>query len=169
MSSSFYQLPKPFAQARPKTLLGKRNQGRAGFVALRIQLLRLGEGRLRETDQAERLLALAEFQPKQIVDGIPFHSLLEQFQREHKLFVVKPDSRREPGHKPVSWREQQRLFKTIIRAGFSPREHHVPAREPDVGRVAAFLDRGVGKRERALQISAASERDGFRGEQFGLV
>ena len=63
----------------------------------------------------------------------------------------------------------KRLLKTIIRPLLFAREHHVAARQPDVGRVAAFLDGGVRERERPLQIAAAAQRDGLGGEQFRLV
>jgi hypothetical protein len=46
---------------------------------------------------------------------------------------------------------------------------HIAAREPDVRRVAAFLDGGIGKGQRALQIAGAGEGDGFGGEQFGFA
>src|SRR6185312_5210516 len=43
------------------------------------------------------------------------------------------------------------------------------AGEPDVRRVAAFFDGGVGKGDGGVEIAAAGEGDGFGGEQFGLV
>ena len=44
----------------------------------------------------------------------------------------------------------------------------VAAREPDVGYVAAFLDGRVRKRQRALQIAAASERHRLGHAAIGL-
>ena len=69
----------------------------------------------RRPDQAERLLAAAQFQPEQKMAGVQFHCLLDEFQRQRELFVVKADARRQPRHEPVLRRQQQRLFETVIR------------------------------------------------------
>ena len=82
---------------------------------------------------------------------------------------METNSRREPGDEPVVRREHQRFFETIIGALFFSREQHIGAREPDVGRIAAFLDGRVRKCERALEIAAAAEGHSLGREQFGFA
>ena len=119
--------------------------------------------------RSERLLATAEFQPNDEMAGIPLNGLLQEFQSKRELLVIIANARGEPGDKPIARGEQLRFFEAIIGAGFLAGEEDVTAREPHVRRVAAFLNRGVGENQRAIQITVARECDGFGGEQFGFV
>src|SRR5882672_6891560 len=106
---------------------------------MRIELLRLRVGVAGRAGQAERVLAAAEFQPEQKMSSIPFYCRLYQLESERELFVEIADARREPRHEPVARCQQQSLVEAIIRARFLARQQHVPAGQPDVGRVAALL------------------------------
>src|ERR1035438_8675774 len=88
VGSSVEQPPPPSAQARSNTRTRKPGQREVGFVAFGIELLGLVEGVSSGTDQAERLLALAELQPEEEMSGIQVDGLLQQLEGEHKLLVV---------------------------------------------------------------------------------
>src|ERR1035441_1363716 len=78
VGSSVEQPPPPSAQARSNTRTRKPGQREVGFVAFGIELLGLVEGVSSGTDQAERLLALAELQPEEEMSGIQVDGLLQQ-------------------------------------------------------------------------------------------
>ena len=50
---------------------------------------------------AQRLLAVSLFEPEQEMARIQFNRLLNQFKRQDKLLVIKPDARGQPGDEPV--------------------------------------------------------------------
>src|ERR1035441_9261026 len=77
------------------------------------------------------------------MSSIQVNGLLQQLEGEHKLLVVVSNPRGEPGDKPISRRQKQRLLKTVIGPNLLASQQNVAARQPDVRGITAFLDRGV--------------------------
>jgi hypothetical protein len=73
------EAPPEATKAGAETGFRQAGEREARLVAPGIELLGLREGDPRGTDQAEGLLALAEFQPKQEMSGIAFDGLLKKF------------------------------------------------------------------------------------------
>src|ERR1035438_4431105 len=169
VGSSVEQPPPPSAQARSNTRTRKPGQREVGFLAFGIELLGLVEGVSSGTDQAERLLALAELQPEEEMSGIQVDGLLQQLEGEHKLLVVISNPRGEPGDKPIAGRQEQRLLKTVIGPHLLARQQDIAASQPDVRGITAFLDGGVRESQRRLEVAAAAEGHGFGGEQLRVV
>src|ERR1035441_3321178 len=163
VGSSVEQPPPPSAQARSNTRTRKPGQREVGFLAFGIELLGLVEGVSSGTDQAERLLALAELQPEEEMSGIQVDGLLQQLEGEHKLLVVISNPRGEPGDKPITGRQEQRLLKAVIGPHLLPRQQDIAAGQPDVRGITAFLDGGVREGQRGLEVAAAAEGYGFSG------
>src|SRR5437899_1252988 len=97
--------PPKTADTLPNAPPRKPRQRDLCLMTLRIELACLAQGGGCRTQQPERLLALAEFEPKQKMPRLPFNSLLEQFERQHKLLVIVADPRCEPGDKPILGRQ----------------------------------------------------------------
>src|ERR1051326_9208800 len=100
---------------------------------------------------------------------VPLNRLLQEFKRKGKLLIIVADSRCQPGCEPIVWGKQQGLFETIIGSGFLSRQQTVWPREPNIGRVAAFLDGSIGEQERTLQIAGAAQSNCFSSEQLGFA
>src|SRR5437016_3164120 len=120
-------------------------------------------------DQAERLLATAQFQPESELRGVPFDGLLQQLERQGELMIITANPRSEPGNEPTVRRQHHGLLQTIIRARFLAREEHIRPRQPYVRGVAVFLDCGIRKHERPLEISPAAESNRFSRQKIGFV
>ncbi len=101
--------------------------------------------------------------------GVQLERLLEQLHRGDELLVEGADARGEPERDPIARRQSERLLEAIVRTGFLAGEQHVPACEPDVGRVAALFDGGVGEGDGFVQFAAAAKGDRLGGKQLGLT
>ena len=136
-------------------------------LAMGLEFHRLPERSPRALEKAHGHLAPTQVGPDDEPPGVERNRPLEQGERLGELAVEEAHARGQPGDEPVAGRGRGGLVQAVLGTLLAPGEEDVGAREPDVGRGAAFLDGAVGERQGRVELAETPEGHRLGGEQLG--